>query len=37
MVHCHVGSLETQVLVMNLPMQVHCHVGSLENDLEYVQ
>ena len=31
MVHCHVGSLEKQVLIMIDISAVHCHVGSLEN------
>ena len=30
LVHCHVGSLEIQVVVAAEQLPVHCHVGSLE-------
>ena len=29
-VHCHVGSLETLLILTILLSNVHCHVGSLE-------
>ena len=30
-VHCHVGSLEIDVVAAQVISNVHCHVGSLEN------
>ena len=35
-VHCHIGSLEIQIILAMQAHCVHCHIGSLETLIERI-